>query len=288
MGVTMLMVEKLAGLGLFRDAKAILDIGSSNLYSAEPQQISAFIESGRTESNSSDAEFAQRLSAGSLYDASSGGTNASFLGELIERAGMRYDAIDIADGYKTTLLDLNHQDAPKNFINAFDVTINSGTTEHILNQYNAFKVIHDSTRVGGYIVHAVPCSGYSNHGYVTYTSRCFFDLAGYNGYEVVDFAFESPGGANDLYQPLKDYASYFPHLEDTYERRGNDPIGRKIAEMQILDLSLTIVLRKVKDAPFMGAIERSTSVGLVPESILALYEKGGKAILRRFWSPKAH
>jgi hypothetical protein len=48
--------------------------------------------------------------------------------------------------------------------------------------------------------HSLPGIGYVDHGYITYTSRCFFDLAGYNGYEVVDFWFEGPGGDNNLYE----------------------------------------------------------------------------------------
>ena len=112
---------------------------------------------------------------------------------------MRYTAFDIAAGYRTEIVDLNYSAAPPHLIDAFDVVLNFGTTEHLLNQYNAFKVMHDCTRVGGFIVHSLPGVGYSNHGYFTYTPRCFFDLAGHNEYEIVRFWFEGPHGSNDLF-----------------------------------------------------------------------------------------
>jgi hypothetical protein len=44
---------------------------------------------------------------------------------------------------------LNHEPTPQKFVGDFDLVVNFGTTEHLLNQYNAFKVIHDATKVGG-------------------------------------------------------------------------------------------------------------------------------------------
>ncbi|MDA0226402.1 MAG: hypothetical protein O2975_09865, partial [Proteobacteria bacterium] len=91
--------------------------------------------------------------------------------------------------------------------------LNFGTTQHILNQYNSFKVIHDATRLGGFIHHSLPGVGYSDHGYITYTARCFFDIAGYNEYEVVDFWMDGPGGANDMLRGVRSYSGYFPALK---------------------------------------------------------------------------
>lgn len=35
--------------------------------------------------------------------------NESFVGELFEQSGFVYNAIDIADGYRTSIVDLSHQ-----------------------------------------------------------------------------------------------------------------------------------------------------------------------------------
>ena len=41
-------------------------------------------------------------------------------------------------------------------------------------------------------VHEVPAQGFIDHGYICYTPRFFFDLAGHNEYEVVDFTYLGP------------------------------------------------------------------------------------------------
>lgn len=275
MGIFLSVLERLQKEGCLKAGNAFLDIGSSNLYGASEDGINAFLA---TCGASTDAANIRRLALGSAYDATSGGTNGAFVGDLLERAGIEYDAIDIADGYKTTILDLNHQSAPKHFVGKYDLVVNCGTTEHLLNQYNAFKVIHDSVKVGGYIFHSVPCVGYSNHGYITYTTRCFFDLAGYNEYEVADMWFEGPGSGNDLYQPLRDYSTYFPVLLEIAATRDASAFGIAIKRYEIPDIGLSILMKKVRARPFMGALEQSTSVGKVPDSVISMYQTGAQAI----------
>lgn len=273
MGITLSIIEKMQGLGLFGTGRiSVLDVGSSNLYSASAEGVRKFLSGYGVASTPEIEKFVEKLANGSGYDAVNGGVNGAFAGELFEKAGIRYHAIDIADGYGTTILDLNHEPAPTHFVGVFDLVLNFGTTEHLLNQYNAFKVIHDSTKVGGYIVHSLPCVGYSNHGYFTYTPRCMFDLAGYNEYELVGFWFEGPGGGNDLYAPIRDYLTYFPNLSRTLADRDLTKVGRQVAKLDIPDLGLVVVFRKVKPRPFAGALERSTSVGTVPTSVTSGYE----------------
>ena len=280
MGITLGMIQKLQGLSLFeKGGISILDVGSSNLYSASSEGIVAFLSSFGIPLTVEVERFAERLSQGSAYDPVSGGENNAFAGELFEKAGFRYEAIDIANGYRTTILDLNHESAPKPFIGTFDLVLNFGTTEHLLNQYNAFKVMHDAVKVGGYIINSLPCVGYSDHGYFTYTPRCMFDMAGYNEYELVVFCFEGPGSRNDLFAPLRNYQSYFPQLSATLTELDMSELGKAIGSLNIPDIGLLMICRKVKDRPFMGALERSTSVGTVPTSVTSGYEAGPVANL---------
>jgi hypothetical protein len=266
------MIEKLQELGLFGSGRiSVLDIGSSNLYAASADGIRRFLGTHGVVPTPAVAEFAERLARGSAYDPVHGGANGAFAGELFEMAGMKYTAVDIANGYQTTILDLNHLPAPPHFVGAFDLVLNFGTTEHLLNQYNAFKVMHDSAKVGGCIVHSLPGVGYSNHGYFTYTPRCFFDLAGYNEYELVAFWFSGPTGRNDLFAPVRDYLSYFPNLARTLADREHTETGRKIAALDIPDVGIDVVYRKVKARPFMGALEKSTSVGNIPAAVTSSY-----------------
>lgn len=275
MGIALESLLKLQDLGLLRARDfSVLDIGSSNLYSASKDGIRTFLGAYGVPDTPEIAEFADRLSRGSAYDPVSGGANGAFVGELLEKIGIRYSAIDIAHGYRTTILDLNHEPAPREFVGAFDLVLNFGTTEHLLNQYNAFKVIHDSTKVGGYMVHNLPCVGFTDHGYFTYTPRCMFDLAGYNQYEVVGFWYEEPSGSNDLYAPVQNYLTYFPALSKTLAERESLAVGRKLAQLQLPDVGFMVIYRKVRSRPFAGALEQSTSVGAIPDSVTAGYESG--------------
>jgi len=60
--------------------------------------------------------------------------------------------------------DLNTGDVPGDHGGSFDVVLNCGTSEHVFNQYNTFKIMHDAARVGGLMCHAVPMTGYLAHG----------------------------------------------------------------------------------------------------------------------------
>ncbi len=122
------------------------------------------------------------------------------------------------------------------------------------------------------MVHSIPSVGFSNHGYLTYTPRCMFDLAGYNEYEVVGFWLEGPSGTSDLYAPVRDYLSYFPNLATTLADKEQTESGRRVAALSVPDIALMVVYRKVKQRPFAGALERSTSVGSVPSSVTSAYE----------------
>lgn len=280
MGITQSSIEKLNGIGLFKqDGMAVLDVGSSNLYSASEAGVKNFLAQYAPDLDGADVSaFASHLTQGSGYNPESGGTNDAFVGELFEKAGFSYDAIDIADGYRTTIVDLNHENPPENFLDKFDLVLNFGTTEHLLNQYNAFRFIHNSVKVGGYIVHSLPCVGYSNHGYLTYTPRCFFDLAGFNQYEVTDFWFDACEANNDLFAPLRDYATYFPSLTRTIANGNSTAGGQIVSSLNVPDVSIFIVLRKVKDTPFVGPMETSTSVGdVLPEGRQANSSEAGAA-----------
>ena len=204
--------------------------------------------------------FAQRLAKGSAYDHIKGGLNEAFAGELIERCGMSYLSMDIAKGYKTEVFDLNREDLPARHRKAYDVVLNIGTTEHVLNQYNSFKVIHEATRTGGFMVHQLPVSGYTDHGYYVYAGRMFFELASFNRYEIVDIWYEG-AGEDDLYLAAKRYASSIPVVERF----------SALSALKIPNYMLTVIYRKIHDVPFGGMLETSTSVGDIPISVSAAY-----------------
>jgi SAM-dependent methyltransferase len=278
MGIAFSYINKMDELGLFqRRGTSILDIGSSNLYSASADGVKAFLERYPPASRDGLDEFAARLAAGSAYDPIRGGLNEAFAGELFEKAGMTYESFDIASGYRTTILDLNRASLPAPLRGKFDLVLNFGTTEHILNQLNCFSVIHDATKVGGYIYHSLPAVGYVNHGYVTYTGKCFFDVAACNGYEIVACWFDGPSGGASIFDSLQSYSAYFPALKKALDDFGKSERGRALGEMKIPDIGINVVLRKHEDRSFRGALEASTSVGVIPTGVYAAYAGNAKA-----------
>lgn len=52
------------------------------------------------------------------------------------------------------------QPVPEEYWGTFDVVTNFGTSEHIANQEQVFKTVHNCCRVGGYMIHSVPLIGY--------------------------------------------------------------------------------------------------------------------------------
>ena len=272
MGINFDFLKQVEGLGVFETVGGrILDIGSSNLYAAKSAEVRAFIERYNPTPRSDIVDFSNRMEHGSSYDPVRGGTNEAFVGELLEAAGFGYDAIDIADGYKTTIVDMNRENLPTSMKGKYDIVFNCGTTEHILNQLNSFRIIHEATKIGGFICHQLPAIGYLDHGYFCYTGRFFFDLAGYNEYEIIDCWFDGSMTPESVYSSMRSYKNYFPSLNRTLDKIGSNDRENRIASFKIPTIGLNVFYRKTKDRPFMGTVEMSTSVGSIPGAVFDSY-----------------
>src|SRR5215510_10447597 len=84
------------------------------------------------------------------------GTGHAASRELHESLGFQYDCVDIDGNFGSLTLDINFDAVPPDRRGKYGLTTNHGTTEHLLNQYNAFKMIHDFTAPGGLMLHALP------------------------------------------------------------------------------------------------------------------------------------
>jgi hypothetical protein len=199
MGFNPGLLDQVTQWGLKRGS-AMLDIGASDLFCADdPSSLNRFVgHFGGRPYPTKDLEVAARARAADLF----------------ARAGMRYRAIDItAYGPETIAMDLNVQSLPFWRRRRYDLVTNCGTTEHILNQLNAFKLIHDACKVGGLMYHGLPLAGDYTHGLVAYRPRFFRLLAGNNGYEVVAFW----GWADNEILPYEeDLAGWVPPLPITF------------------------------------------------------------------------
>jgi len=103
---------------------------------------------------------------------------------LYEALGIAYNCVDVDGRSGTLALDLNFDAAPAEHQNRYELVTNHGTSEHILNQYNVFKMMHDFAKPGGVMVHAVPFTVHLEHGFFNYQPNFFEALARYNSYET--------------------------------------------------------------------------------------------------------
>ena len=92
-----------------------------------------------------------------------------------------YKAIDLHGTIFSIEKDLNY---PYFENTKYDVVTNFGTTEHIFNQYEVFKTIHNLVKPNGFMLHFLPYQGAYNHGFYNYNPTIFFDLGKANNYII--------------------------------------------------------------------------------------------------------
>jgi hypothetical protein len=92
-----------------------------------------------------------------------------------------YQAVDLALGPGRVCADLNR---PFHMGREFCATINNGTSEHVFDQANVLRALHEHTRVGGIMIHWTTCVGFVDHGFYNAQPGLYFDLAAANGYEI--------------------------------------------------------------------------------------------------------
>lgn len=153
-------------------------------------------------------------------------------GRLLWQAiGMQSRSLDLVGG--DLRIDLNRGRVPFRYRRHFDLAVNAGTTEHVVNQGNAFAAIHGLIRKGGMMYHIVPSAGHVDHGFFGYQPKFFHRLAAANDYETVHFAMVDKG--------LEQIPSY---IHDD-----NAKVGLRMSH-DVARANLRIALRKQHDRPF--------------------------------------
>ena len=104
---------------------------------------------------------------------------------LYDSLGIEYGCVDVDGRVGSVVMDLNFDSVPDAHKGKYDLVTNHGTSEHILNQYNVFKSMHEFAKVGGIFVHAVPFTVHLEHGFFNYQPNFFEALARYNSYETL-------------------------------------------------------------------------------------------------------
>lgn len=162
-----------------------------------------------------------------------------------EWLGFNYRAVDVDGSPDAIPLDLNFDPAPPAMVGRAALVTNCGTTEHIANQLNAFRVIHDLTATGGIMLHNLPAQGFLNHGLVNYNPKFFWSLSAANAYKWKYFNFQqlvdSPYGlASNIIEEMGKYDA------ESAER---------VKNYTFVDGSVFVVMQKMYDLPFVPPID---------------------------------
>jgi len=100
----------------------------------------------------------------------------------------QYIAFDLNSEMGAVPLDLNLPVAEQGHSYQYDLVVNNGTSEHLINQYQVFKNMHDLCVFDGIMLNVVPFSPWINHGFFNYNPIFFRDLILANNYECLFFA----------------------------------------------------------------------------------------------------
>ncbi len=158
-----------------------------------------------------------------------------------------YQAIDLHGTPKAMPLDLNQ---PVSLDRQFDITTNLGTAEHIFNQAQFFKSMHDLTKPGGLMLHSLPNQGCYDHGFYNYHPTFVFDLCSANQYDVLALCY-----VNSRERPaqLIGIPTRQAYVELAVQQRLSDYSG------------LIALLRRTTDAPFASPRQSYYNSALPPD-----------------------
>jgi hypothetical protein len=153
---------------------------------------------------------------------------------LLTAAGFDYLAFDTYSAGLTRAFDLNVDKVGWRQRGSFDIVANCGTSEHVANQYNLFKVAHEAMRVGGLMYNHLPFFGQPDHGLISYQPKFFTTLI-----------------ANNRYQPLyMDFSDIFACLHDRYRGVSSAGNGAAWEDRYIGAAMMNVIFVKRTAAPY--------------------------------------
>jgi hypothetical protein len=122
----------------------------------------------------------------------------AYVGDMWHLCGLDYISYDVTEAPRSRVFDLNFHDVPAADQQSAIIVTNIGTTEHVANQLNAFRTIHDLLKVGGVALHSVPFTGMLNHALFNYHPKFFFSLIVNNRYRLRHAEFAPPNPHTDM------------------------------------------------------------------------------------------
>ena len=157
---------------LTAEKNRVLDIGPQTIYFVRPEQISEFI-ANQGGTAISERQLTVEIDRLVRFSMPRERERTTMFSEITDLTNIDYDSIDVCPGLSNTkVMDLNFDRLPRRMRGRYDVVFNFGTTEHIVNQWNCFDVIHQALKVGGVAYHQLPASATSITATIA-IRRCF-------------------------------------------------------------------------------------------------------------------
>jgi hypothetical protein len=258
-GSTIDLLIKLRADGYFRGQNAIMEIGAqqlANTFLSKPDGLAPIAKAfGIGEPLSLPPPIPTTVVNGLQLLP----PTAPMAREFWQWLGFKYAAIDIDGSPGSLPLDLNFDSVPPDAMGQYNLVTNFGTTEHVANQLNAFKIIHDLTAVGGLMLHELPFQGMFNHGLVNYNYKFFWMLARSNGYKFLQ--------TNITYsQPYSVPDNIVDFVTDN-----NPAANPTLRDYKAPDAGISVILKKAYDIPFVAPLDVPTGTQVENETLRERY-----------------
>ena len=134
---TLALYRQLKLLGALDGIDSVVELGSQGVWCPDRRLLTGLFEAfGRPVPPSQELD---------VY-INATGTGHAASRHLHEKLGFKYDCVDIDGNFGSLTLDINFDSVPPASRGKYSLTTNHGTTEHVLDQRNAFKMIHDFTK----------------------------------------------------------------------------------------------------------------------------------------------
>jgi SAM-dependent methyltransferase len=177
--IDLFVYKKLKESGLIAARPSVLELGEAEWYGdASTETLSDSIETHVADPGVRE-ELHQRM-----VDVICGDSKYKSwdLAKIFYRVFLDYGkltAIDLHGTPAARQIDLNY---PVSLGEQFDVVLNGGTAEHVFNIFQFFRTVHELTKPGGLMLHAMPFRGWLDHGFYSLNPTFYWDLAFANNY----------------------------------------------------------------------------------------------------------
>lgn len=263
MGMSIDRLLYLQAKGMLRGDTKLLDIGPQNVLFIPDEKLRDFYS--RIGTSLKDTALEKEIQRIVYFSTPRPDERTTLLSEITALTSIEYNSFDVCPGLKTDIVDLNYESLRSVYKEYYDVVLNYGTTEHVFNQWNSFRIMHDALKPGGVLYCQLPATGYFDHGYYCYTPLFFKDLAEANDYVIVDLFFTSAGETSLDKMGI-----------DLRDDDGMTPCRTKLPPDRLVfpNYNVHAILRKTRSAPFRLRLEVATAHAGVDGEVFEKYKSG--------------